>query len=70
MPKTISISLTGIVKQIEEAEKKLANAETKALTGQEKKKLAVKIKNLKKIKKLVKENCPKGKIGYTIVVPI
>ena len=66
MPKKVTISLHGIVNQIDLAEKKLAAAEKKAVTQAEKKELAVKVSNLKKIKALVVKNCPKGKPAYAI----
>ena len=69
MPNKITVSLSGIVAQIDQATGKLSTAKNKALTGAEKQKLAVKIKNLMKIKNMVRENCPKGKKGLNIVVP-
>jgi hypothetical protein len=69
MPNKVTISLGEIVTQIDQATARLAAAQGKALTKVEKQKLAVKIKNLKKIKISVKKNCPKGKSGLTIVVP-
>jgi hypothetical protein len=70
MPKKVSISLSDIVKQIDQATTKLAAARGKVLTNVEKQKLAAKIKNLKKIKGWVQDNCPKGKPGLTIIVPV
>jgi len=67
MPKKV-ISLSGIVKQIDQVTKKLAAAEGKSVTGAEKKKLTTIVKNLNKIKKEVTKNCPKGKSSYGIVV--
>jgi hypothetical protein len=67
MPKKVTISLHGIVKQLDEAEKKLAAAHKKAVTAVEKTQLAAKIKNLKKIRSEVIKNCPKGKPAYNIV---
>jgi hypothetical protein len=66
MPKKVTISLSGIVKQIDQATGKLSAARGKAATGLEKRELAAKIKNLKKIKKLVREHCR----GLNIIVPI
>lgn len=68
MPKKV-VSLHGIVKQIEEATKKLKAAEGEVTTSGEKKKLATIIKNLNKIKNEVKNNCPKGKSSYGIAIP-
>ncbi len=67
MPKKIIISLHGIVKQIEIATRKLHGAKTKAITGNERQQLEVKIKNLKAIQSLVIKNCPKSKPSYGIV---
>ena len=69
MPKKVEISLSGIVKQIDEATKKLNAAKGKATTASEKKKLAIKIKKLNAIKKEVKANCPGGAKGLNIIVP-
>ena len=57
MPKKVTVSLKGIVKEIDEATKKLSGAKNKAISGLDKKKLAVKINNLKKIRAAVKANC-------------
>ena len=50
MPKKVTISLHGIVNQIDAATKKLTKAKTDAVTAVEKQQLGVKIQNLKKIK--------------------
>ena len=67
MPKKVTISLHGIVNQINQAEKKLTAAHKKAVTSVEKAQLATKIKNLKKIRSEVVKNCPKSKPNYGIV---
>jgi hypothetical protein len=69
MPKKVKISLTGIVNQIDQATRKLSRARGKAATRREKQKLAAKIKNLKSIKAQVKQLCPTGARGLTILVP-
>jgi hypothetical protein len=66
MPKKVTISLHGIVNQIDAATKKLMKAKTDAVTAIEKQQLGVKIQNLKKIKSQVVLNCPKGKPSYAI----
>jgi len=66
MPKKVTISLSNIVKQIDKATQELSTTKTKAITSAEKQSLALKIKNLKKIKGSVKEICPKGKNGLNI----
>ncbi len=66
MPKKVTISLHGIVNQIDAATKKLSNAKANAITSGEKQQLGVKIQNLKKIKSEVILNCPKGKPSYGI----
>jgi hypothetical protein len=66
MPKKVTISLHGIVKQIDEATKKLDKVKSKAITGVEKQQLAVKVQNLRKIRAQVIVNCPKGKPSYGI----
>lgn len=68
MPKKV-VSLHGIVKQIDEATKKLKAAEGQVTNSGEKKKLNTIIKNLNKIKSEVKNNCPKGKSSYGIAIP-
>jgi hypothetical protein len=68
MPKKITISLHRIVTQIDQATGKLTAAENKTPAMAERKRLAIKIKNLKKIKGLVIKNCPKN--GLNIVVPV
>ena len=66
MPKKITISLHGIVDQIEAATKKLVKAKADAVTAAKKQQLGVKIQNLEKIKSQVIVNCPKGKPSYGI----
>jgi hypothetical protein len=65
MTKKVTISLRGIVKQIDQATRQLSAARTRATTGMEKQRLAVKIKKLKKIKSQVKTYCR----GLNIIVP-
>jgi hypothetical protein len=65
MPK-VKISLKHIITQIDQASEKLLVAGRKAKTNVEKKKVAGKIKELTKIKKLVRIAC---KNGLTITVP-
>jgi hypothetical protein len=67
MPKKVTISLHGVVNQIKAATAKLAKARNRAISGAEKQQLAVKIKNLEKIKSLVIKNCPKSKPAYGII---
>jgi len=57
MPKKVIISLHGIVKQIDLATERLSAARAKATTGLEKRSLAVKIRKLRQIKKLVQVPC-------------
>jgi len=66
MSKKITISLHGIVDQMEAATKKLVKAKADAVTAAEKQQLGVKIQNLEKIKSQVIVNCPKGKPSYGI----
>lgn len=66
MPKKVTISLHGIVRQIEIATNKLQRAKTGAISNAEKQQLAVKIKNLHSIRSLVIKNCPKSKPSYGI----
>jgi hypothetical protein len=67
MPKKVTISLHGIVNQIDQAEKKLTAAHKKAVSNVEKKQLEAKIKHLKKIRSEVIKDCPKSKPAYNIV---
>ena len=69
MPKKVRISLRGIVEQIDQASGKLSRARDKAATRIEKQKLAAKIRNLKRIRAQVKQLCPNGVRGLTVVVP-
>lgn len=70
MPKKVRVSLKGIVREIDKATKGLSGAKVKAATAMEKKRLAVKIQNLKKIKKNVEIVClpVPGVPGLNIVV--
>jgi hypothetical protein len=68
MPKTVKVSLKKIVREIEDATKKLSAASKKAVDLQERKALSVKIKKLDAAKKQVTRGC--GKTGYTLVVPV
>lgn len=65
MAKKVEVSLEGIGDQIDRAEKKLSAAARGVKSLVEKKRLAAKIKALKKVKAEVKEICR----TYTIVVP-
>jgi len=65
MPKKVKISLKGIVQQIDQATKHLEAAKGKVATAMEKKELEAKIKDLKEIKKDLKQIC----LGLNILVP-
>jgi hypothetical protein len=65
MPKKPSISLQGIVTQIDQATKQLSTAKKKATKALDKRKLAAKIKNLQRMKKKVRSHCH----GLNITVP-
>jgi len=65
MPKKVKISLSGIVKQIDQATKNLNAAKGKAVTASEKKEVTAKIKKLNGIKKHVKGICH----GLNVIVP-
>ena len=65
MPKKIKISLRGIVEQIDQAEGRLTEAGSTVTSKPEKKKLAAKVKKLKKARALVKTACR----TYTVIVP-
>lgn len=69
MPKTVKVSLGKIGEQIDKAVKELSNARKKTRETELKEYLNAKIKDLKKIKKEVKEICPVGKNSYNIIIP-
>jgi mannitol-specific phosphotransferase system IIBC component len=73
MPKTVKISLKGIVQKIDKAMKEMKKAQKKAITASEKQKLTLKISNLRKIRRNVEANCPHppggSAKGMTIIVP-
>lgn len=66
MPKKVEVSLKGIGKQIDLAGGQLSAAARKAKSRREKKKLAAKIRKLKKVKALVVGLCRRT---YTVIVP-
>lgn len=68
MPKTVKVSLKRIVREIDEATKKLLAASKKVVDVQERKELSVKIKKLDEARRQVIRGC--GKKGYTLVVPV
>jgi len=68
MPNKIEISLKGIVAQVGKAESELSAAKGKAKNTLAKKRVAAKIKRLKKVKMKVQQIC-KGIHSYTITVP-
>lgn len=68
MPKTVKVSLKRIVREIDDATKKLSAASKKVVDVQERKELSVKIKKLDEARKQVVRSC--GKKGYTLVVPV
>jgi len=65
MTKKITISLSGIVKQIDQATRQLSAAKGEATTRREKQILAVNIRKLKKIRREVQMRCR----GLNITVP-
>jgi len=65
MAKKVEVSLKGIGEQIERAEGKLSAAARGITSRVEKKRLAVKIRTLKKVKAEVKLLCK----GYNVTVP-
>ena len=65
MAKKVEISLKGIGRQIEQAERKLSKAGHGVKDSVQKKKVAAKIKALKKVKSDLKLICK----GYNVVVP-
>ena len=65
MAKKVEISISEIGEQIERAERRLSAAARQVPSSVEKKRLAAKIKTLKKVKAQVKMLCK----SYTIVVP-
>jgi hypothetical protein len=66
MAKKVEVSLEGIGKQIDRAEKKLSAAARKVKNREEKKRLAAGIRALKKAEALIKVAC-RG--TYSILVP-
>ncbi|MGB7848206.1 MAG: hypothetical protein WBL63_21525 [Candidatus Acidiferrum sp.] len=71
MPKKVTVSLKGIVKEIDAVTGKLSDLKGKAITSQEKQRLAANIEGLKKIRAEVRERCPKsGRLAYGVVVNV
>jgi hypothetical protein len=66
MPKKVKVKLNGIGKEIDLAERQLSAAGRKVKSREEKKKVAAKVKKLKKAKAMIKVLCRKT---YTILVP-
>jgi hypothetical protein len=66
MPKKVEVSLKGIGKQIDLAERQLSAAGRKVKSRVEKKKVVAKVKKLKRAKAMIKVLC---RDTYTIFVP-
>ena len=69
MPKTVKVSLSAIVKSIDEALKKLEKGKSLAVSSKEKKAILVKIKKIEKAKKELRSGCTHGGHSMTIIVP-
>jgi chaperonin cofactor prefoldin len=69
MPKTVKVSISAIVKDINKALEELEKGKTLAPTAQEKSAIAAKIKKIHKAKKELRASCPTGKKSMTIIVP-
>ena len=69
MPKTVKVSISAIVKEIDKALKELETGESLAVNSKEKKAILAKIKKIEKAKKELRASCPKGSKSMTIIVP-
>ena len=69
MPKTVKVSISDIVKEIDKALKELETGESLAVSSKEKKAILAKIKKIEKAKKELRASCPKGSKSMTIIVP-
>jgi len=68
MPKKITVSLKGILREIEKTKKQLKKAEKKAARSSDKKLLALAIKNLTAAGGEVKVACKNGEPAMNYVV--
>jgi hypothetical protein len=69
MKKTVAVSITKIVKEIDVALKKLQKGKALAAHAAEKKTLAARIRKIHKARKELSLSCPKGSKSMTIKVP-
>jgi len=69
MPKTVKVSISAIVKEIDKALEELAEGKTLAPNAQQKKAIAAKIKKIRDARNELRASCPKGSKSMTIVVP-
>ena len=69
MPKTVKVSISAIVKEIDKALKELETGESLAVNSKEKKAILAKIKKIEKAKKELRASCPKGSKSMTIILP-
>jgi len=69
MPKTVKVSISAIVKGINQALKELEKGKALAHSAQEKTVISAKIKKIHKAKKALSASCPKGSKSMTIIVP-
>jgi len=69
MPKTVKVSISAIVKDINKALKELETGKALAPSAQEKSAILAKIKKIHKAKKELSASCPKGSKSMTIIVP-
>ena len=69
MPKTVKVSISAIVKEINKALKELETGESLAVNSKEKKAILAKIRKIQKAKKELRASCPKGSKSMTIIVP-
>lgn len=69
MPKTVKVSISAIVKEVDRALEELAEGKTLASSAKEKSAIGAKIKKIKEARKELRASCPKGSKSMTIVVP-
>ncbi|HVM75046.1 MAG TPA: hypothetical protein VMT75_05335 [Candidatus Saccharimonadales bacterium] len=69
MSKTVKVSISAIVKDVDKALKELEKGEALAVSPREKSSINARIKKIQKAKKELRASCPKGSRSMTIVVP-
>jgi hypothetical protein len=69
MPKTVKVSISAIVKEVDKALEELEEGRALASSDKERDAISARIKKIRKARTELRASCPKGSKSMTIVVP-